>query len=178
MARIFSAIDVENEKVLGELSNVRDSLDLGFNPVKQEKMHITLQFFQNVSERETGKIKKAMESLEISPFQLEIKGIGAFPSEDFIRVIWAGAPNDAVYQLYREISRHQVNEDSDNEFKPHITLLRVENVHGDRKKKLKRTMREFKDHSFGTIEVDSVKLFESVLNSKGTVYKELYETEL
>lgn len=178
MARVFSAINIEDQKVLEELEKVRDSLDLGFNPVKREKMHITLQFFNDIDQNQIERIRKSLESVEMSPFQLEIKGIGAFPSEDFIRVLWAGAQNGAVYELHKEVSTHDVVEDTEHDFKPHITLMRVENGNGDRKKKLKRTMREFEDHSFGSITVDSIKLYESVLNSRGTVYKELHETEL
>lgn len=178
MARVFSAVSIDESDVIDELIDVQDRLNLDFKPVEPEKLHITFQFFQDVNEDEIESLKAALENIELEPFKLEIKGVGAFPSEDYIRVVWAGAEDEKMQELKQAVSRHDVEDDNGNSFKPHVTLLRVENVSQDRKRKLQKTIREFQDHSFGTIRVDSVKLYESVLNSRGTVYKELYEKEL
>lgn len=178
MARVFSAVSIEDPEIIDNLVDIRDRMNLGLRPVDKEKLHITFQFFHDIDQKDIAELKQQMDQISMAPFELEIKGIGAFPSEDYIRVIWAGAESEKMQQLNNVISNHDVEDDNGNSFKPHVTLLRVEDLSIDRKRKLQRTMREFQDHSFGSIKVDSVKLYESVLNSKGTVYKELYEKEL
>ncbi|MBY6294011.1 RNA 2',3'-cyclic phosphodiesterase [Nanohaloarchaea archaeon H01] len=179
MARVFSAVDIEDEKLKDELAEVRDRLDLGFKPVPEEKMHITLQFFKDIGEEEMEVLKQALDDIDVSSFQAEMKGIGCFPSRDYIRVVWAGLENDRkMQQLYREVSEHKVQDDNDHSFTPHMTLLRVKNIREEQKKKLRRTIRDFENHEFGTLNVDSVKLFRSDLEQGGSVYSKLYEKYL
>jgi len=178
MARIFSAIDIENEQVLEKLEQVRNRLDLGFKPVKKEKMHITLEFFKDVNQKKIQKIEKGLENIDTEPFNLKIKGLGAFPSEDYIRVIWAGAEHPQIYGLQEKASKHGVESSNDHEFKPHITLLRVENLSGKQKKKLEKAFKEHRNQEIGKIKVEKVKLFKSELGPEGTEYTELAEKKL
>lgn len=175
--RVFTAVDVQDQETLEELARVRDRLDLGFKPVDAEKMHITLQFFGDVSEEGIGEIKRGMKT-DLEPFELEIKGVGVFPSRDYIRVVWAGAGDEKMQKLYQDVSDHGVSDDNDHDFKPHVTMMRVENVSPGQKKKLRKSLEEFEDHSFGCITVGSVRLFESRRTRKGSRYKLLHEEEL
>ncbi|MFB6190858.1 MAG: RNA 2',3'-cyclic phosphodiesterase [Candidatus Nanohaloarchaea archaeon] len=177
--RIFSAVDIENDEILGELERVREKVDLGFNPVPKDKMHITLQFFEEVDRGQLEAVEHALETISMQPFAAEIRGLGAFPSRDYIRVVWAGAEKQKLGKLYREVSEsHQVPEDSGHDFHPHVTLARVKDVSSSKKRKLQRVLKEFSGHSFGTLEVDSVKLFESRLTGKGSEYRVIREVEL
>lgn len=177
MARVFSAVDIEDEKMLDRLEQIREKLDLGFKPVSKRKMHITLEFFEDLDEEEIEEVKNAIDKIDLDSFRADVKGLGAFPSEDYIRVVWAGVEADEFEDLYRQVSDHDVESDNNHDFKPHITLMRVKNLSRDQKKKLQRTIREFRDHEFGKIEVSSVKLFESHLDGKNT-YKQLHKREL
>ncbi len=178
MARVFSAVDVEQTELLEELERVRDRLDLGFNPVETGRMHITLQFFKDVDRKEIESLEEAMEDLSSESFEAEVKGVGAFPSREYIRVVWAGVENEKLKRLYSQVSDHEVEEDSDNEFSPHITMMRVRDISPGKKGKLQKTMEEFEDHVFGRLKVDRVKLFESSLGPKGPEYSVLHEKEL
>lgn len=177
MARVFSAVDIEDEKLLDRLEDIRETLNLGFNPVEKEKMHITLEFFKDIDEDEIDLIKKAMDNIELDSFTADVKEVGVFPSEDYIRVVWAGAESEKFQELYKQVSNHSVQSNNDHDFQPHITLMRVRNPSKEQKKKLKRTIREFSDHEFGKLKVNKVKLFESYLNGK-TKYKQLHKKEL
>jgi len=177
MARVFSAVDIEDEKLLDRLEEIRETLNLGFNPVEQEKMHITLEFFKDVNEEEIELIKQAMDNIDLDSFKADVKDVGVFPSEDYIRVVWAGVYSNKLEELYRQVSDHNIASDNNHEFQPHITLMRVRNPSKEQKKKLKRTIREFSDHEFGRIKVDKAKLFESHLDGK-TKYKQLHKKEL
>lgn len=179
MARVFSAIDIQDEKLLNELEEVRDRLDLGFSPVKKEKMHITLQFFQDIDEEEIEELKTAMNQINTGAFSAEVAGVGCFPSRDYIRVIWAGLDREEKFhELYSQLSSHTVPSDNKHDFKPHITLMRVKDVGRNEKRKLRRTIREFEDHSFGELGVNQVRLFRSDLKQGGSTYKELHSCDL
>ena len=179
MARVFSAIEIQDEKLLEELAEVRDRMDLGFSPVKKEKMHITLQFFRDINEWEIEELKDAMSKIDLDAFTAEVSGVGCFPSRKYIRVIWAGLnQEEKFHRLYNQLSAHKVVSDNKHEFKPHITLMRVKDVGENEKRKLQKTVREFEDHYFGEMEVSSVKLFRSDLKQGGSTYKELHSYDL
>lgn len=178
MARVFSAVDIEDEKLVDELEMVQKRLDLGFNPVDRDRMHITLEFFEDVGPEELEKLKRAIDGVELEPFSAEVRGVGAFPSEDYIRVVWAGVQHPKLHRLHRQVRLHGVASDSNNKFTPHITLVRVKDVSPSRKRKLQKTVQEFKDHGFGRLKVDSIKLFESSLEPEGPEYTEIYGRRL
>lgn len=178
MARVFSAVDIENEKILGKLEEIRDTLNLGFSPVETKKMHITLEFFEDINQDEIKKVEKAVSNTDLNPFEIELKGLGAFPSEDFIRVVWAGVESSKIFKLQKQAGLHNISTDNKHEFKPHITLMRVDNISQGKKKKLKSMIEEHKDEDFGTVTVDSVKLFESRITGKGSNYRKISEHQL
>jgi 2'-5' RNA ligase len=176
--RVFSAVDIENEEILEELERIQEKIDLGFNLVPRDKMHITLQFFEEVDQGQLEEIVEGLKAVSMDPFTAEIKGLGAFPSHDYIRVVWAGAESEKLHQLYEQVSSHGVPESNDHDFSPHVTLARVKDISPGKKRKLQKSLREFSDHGFGTLEVESVKIFESRLTGKGSSYRLLEEKEL
>ncbi|MBC5792883.1 MAG: RNA 2',3'-cyclic phosphodiesterase [Nanohaloarchaea archaeon] len=178
MARVFTAFDIEDEKILEELRDIRDRFDLGFKPVPCEKMHLTFEFFKDVDEDGIEKLKRCLDDVEVGSFHSRLKGVGAFPSQEHTRVVWAGVENGKFHNLYRRVSSHGVESDNGYDFVPHVTLLRVEDVSGERKRKLRRMLREFEDHDFGGIKVDKLKLFRSDLKPEGSEYSELYVKNL
>ncbi len=177
MTRVFTAVDIENEKVLDELEYIRNTLDMNFNSVTRDKMHITLEFFKDLNQKEIDQLEKHLEQVQMDSFKAQIKDIGAFPSKNHIRVVWTGAKSDKFRELYRKSSKHGLVSDNDHDFKPHITLFRVQNLSSKKKRKLKKGMKDHKDYSFGEIEVNSVKIFESRLNGQRSEYKTLKEIE-
>ncbi len=175
MTRVFTAVDIENEKILNELKYIRNTLDMNFNAVHEEKMHITLQFFKDLNDTQIDQLEQHLSKIDMDSFKARIKGVGAFPSKEHIRVVWAGAESDKLRELYRKSSNHKLSSDNDHDFKPHITLFRVQNLSSNRKRKLKKGMKDYRDYSFGEITVNSVKIFESRLNGQGSEYRTLKE---
>lgn len=178
MARVFTAIDVENPELLQSLADIRDRLDLGFKPVERQKMHLTLQFFSEADEEDIEQIKQAIDRTSLERFKAEVKGIGAFPSEDYIRVLWAGVDEENLNKLYEQVSKHTAKADNKYDFHPHITLMRVKNLDSEEKRKLKRMIKEHNDHKLGEISVNEVKLFRSDLSPEGSLYTEIYNKKL
>lgn len=178
MARVFSAVDVEDKELLEELKDVRDRMDLSFKPVETEKMHITLQFFQDIDEEEVEDVKEAMNNISKEPFTAEVNGVDVFPSRDYIRVVWAGVEKNNLSQIYSQVSDHDVDTENNHDFTPHITLMRVENLTEEEKRKLQKMLDEFEDHYFGELNVDKIRLYRSDLGPKGANYRKLHEKKL
>lgn len=179
MARVFSAIDIENEEVLEELKYVRDTIDLGFNKLTTDKMHITLEFFKDLDQNEINRYKRKLRETDIGSFKVDMEGVSSFPSHDHIRVVWAGLEDEKkVRNLHKIVSQHQLNSDNKHRFKPHTTLFRVNKMTKSKKKRLKNNIREFQDYKFGEIKINKIKLFESRMEGQNSKYKVLEEFEL
>jgi 2'-5' RNA ligase len=178
MARVFSAVDITDEELLDELVRAQDQLDLGFNPVDREHIHITLEFFEDIQESEIEELKESMKDVDVESFSAEVKGLGSFPSLDYIRVVWAGFEDGMFHALRHQVGLHGVDHSNDHEFTPHATLVRVKDLSKKKKQKLQKIIREYEDHRFGEIEVNSVKLFKSELGPHGPRYTKLFEKQL
>ncbi len=177
MTRVFSAVEIEEETVRNELCRVRDSLNHDFSPVPERKMHLTLEFFEDIESREINELRKTMDKVDIESFNMEVKGVGCFPSWDYIRVVWAGVESDEIHQLHRQISDHGVKS-QDHDFQPHITLFRVRDIDSKTRKKLKRAMRDHQSLGFGSSPVSKVKLFRSEMTAEGSRYHEIHSRKL
>jgi 2'-5' RNA ligase len=176
--RAFTAVDIEDREILLKLKEISDELDYGFNQVKPEKMHITLQFFQEITDKETDKVIEAMKNTDLNPFILTIKGAGVFPSKDHIRVVWAGIQSEEIFELKKQVSDHSVESDNDHEFLPHITLARVNNISRRDKKEFRKKLDQLQNKNIGKLRVEEVKLFESVRKSNGVKYRTLEKISL
>lgn len=176
--RVFTAVDIEDRKVLLELEKLQRKLDFGFNLVEGKKMHLTLQFFQDIGDEEVEEIVGALKEARTEPFQLKLKGAGVFPSREYVRVVWAGADSEKIFDLQEEASDHPVEEDSEHKFRPHVTLARADKVPARKKKDFLATLEDVEYEVIGKLEVDSVKVFESVPTGNGNDYRVLEEVEL
>lgn len=178
MPRVFSAVEIEDEKVLKTLKQIRNEIDHGFRPVPEEKMHITLQFFKDINKEEIAEIKQAIHSTDLEPFKAETKGLSAFPSEQYIKVIWAGAEAEQLHELKEQVSQHEVDAEEHEDFRPHITLHRVDSIGPEEKEELQKAFEKYRDKVLAEINIDSVKLFESHIEDNGPRYEVLEEVEL
>ena len=176
--RVFTAVDVEDIGIQRKLERLRDELDYGFNGVKSDKMHITLQFFQNIEEDEVEEIITAMKNIDKEPFRLNIKGAGVFPSKGYVHVVWAGVESEDIYDLKEQVSDHSVDSDNGHDFHPHVTLSRVDSISRRNKKEFREKLEEHEDKVVGGLVVDSVKLFESIHTGNDTRYREIEKVEL
>lgn len=176
--RVFTAIDIQENNTLEELVKIRDRLNLGFNPVEKDKMHITFEFFKDLNTKELKKLKNHLKTVQNPKFELKIRNIGSFPSEDYIRVVWAGAESKEIFKLYNKVSNHPIDSTHNHDFKPHITLFRVSDITSQQKKKLQKQIEEYKHHDFGTITVQNFMLYESIMKENSTKYKEIEKYKL
>jgi 2'-5' RNA ligase len=138
--------------------------------VKKENLHITLKFLGE-TEQKTAievKIKEAAESF--TPFNVSLKGIGAFPSPKRAKILWAGVKEgiDYLTDLFISLDKkiHELGFKKEmRKFTPHITFARVKNG--------KYSLSENVDFSFDSFPVNEVTLFKSTLTPKGALYEAL-----
>jgi 2'-5' RNA ligase len=176
MPRAFTCIDIP-EEIAEKLSETQKELGVG-RPVKPEKMHITLEFFKHISENEMNQIENEFEKLDIRPFNIQIKGLGVFPSKKHIRVLWAGAESSQIRNVYQSTSEVTPPSSNKHDFHPHVTLARIKNLWKGDKKKIHQALEDFSSEKFGSFEASEIKLYESLLGEKGSNYREIYVKEL
>ncbi|MFB6245891.1 MAG: RNA 2',3'-cyclic phosphodiesterase [Candidatus Nanohaloarchaea archaeon] len=176
--RLFSAATVDRPELLDELERIRNRIDLGFRPVERDMMHVTFQFFKAASSEDLEELEKALQSVDTDGFRSEVRSLGSFPSEDHIRVLWAGTGGSGFRQLHEQIGDHGIEPSGNHDFRPHITLLRVNNITRKQKRKVQKSLREYSDHLFGEMEVRNVKIFRSERTGNGTEYTELARKKL
>ena len=179
--RSFIAFGINNESVLSQFSEVQGTLlntGADLKLVKPQNIHVTMRFLGNISLHLVDLIHEEMEKLTFTSFNVEIKGLGAFPSLRYARVVWAGIRNGAdelvniFDQLEPRLRELGFRPDSKG-FSPHLTIARVKT--GRNKSKLVRCIQDLVDYEFGVVRADCLRLKKSVLTPRGPIYSTLRE---
>lgn len=172
--RGFISIDIsENEninRILKELKSVNSSLKL----VDAKNLHITLKFLGNTEESDVPKITKIIEKATdgISPFEVSLIGMGAFPSERKIRVIWIGIKDSSIISIIaNRLDEELISlgyERERREFSPHLTLARAKEIISTNQ--LREIIAQHRYEDFGRESIRAVRLKKSLLKPEGPTY--------
>jgi len=187
--RSFIAIELP-EKVKSGLHQLQAELKLaGYTFIKwvaPEGIHLTLKFLGNIPLKKVAGVTKAMEEVSqfFPSFQLEIGGLGAFPSLRQPRVLWLGVGGevDKLVALQQGIDAALVPLGFAQEarpFTPHLTLARL------REGASPRDRQDFGELVMKTpfevnyeVGVNSLSLMRSQLLPSGAAYNCLAEVKL
>ncbi|HLD59764.1 MAG TPA: RNA 2',3'-cyclic phosphodiesterase [Candidatus Bilamarchaeaceae archaeon] len=166
MVRCFIAINLPSEikdKILSISKSIHTDV---VRLVKPENLHITLKFLGEVSEDQVEEIKTKLSSISFSPFILPIEGIGVFPNENYVKVVWIGCKSDELEKLSDEMEK--LLGKSDRQFTSHLTIARVT-------KKINMTyfLEKNKNLKVGDIQINSFELMKSELTPSGPIYTKL-----
>ena len=187
--RLFVAIDVGPtiasaaatlvEQLQGRAAKLSPLAKITWIPV--DRMHLTVRFIGHADEPQYQAIASVLQpALSTRPFDLRVRGTGAFPKSGPPRAIWCGI-SDGLEQLQdveREITERLEGvgvPPDDRRYSPHLTLARIREAHGLRSSALLDSTR---DLDFGAARVEAITLFESRLSPKGPTYVALQETSL
>jgi RNA 2',3'-cyclic 3'-phosphodiesterase len=186
--RSFIAIELP-EGLKNELGQLQAKLKTGGDFVKwvsPDSIHLTLKFLGDIAEDKVPEINGGIieAAAGISPFTLNMEGIGVFPNLNRIQVIWAGLTGDLnqLLDLQKKVEENMFllgYPEEERKFTPHLTLGRVryQPPPADRQKFAQAlTGTIFKSRN--TIDVKAVNLMKSRLTPQGAIYTELSSTIL
>lgn len=170
--RCFLAVDVE-ESLKGKIAELQQELK-GFHAKLAEKknMHFTLRFLGEIDEKTKDEVSRRANKLAESfrTFEAEIKGMGAFPSPDYIRVVWLGSKD--VFGLQKAADDMLADMfGKERSIMPHLTIARIRSTRN--KESLKAVIERNSETRIGSMKVAEMKLKKSVLTRNGPVYEDV-----
>ncbi|MCD6243477.1 RNA 2',3'-cyclic phosphodiesterase [Candidatus Bathyarchaeota archaeon] len=179
--RSFIAFDIEDSEIVMRLTEAQMEIaktGADLKLVEPKNIHITVRFLGNISPGIVNKIYGAMENVSFKPFQVEIKGLGAFPNLRFPRVVWAGIRKGAeelrnIFEQLEPQLRKLGFQPDPKGFSPHITIARVKT--GRNKAELAKTLKELAEKEFGVMIAKCLRLKKSTLTPRGPIYTTLKE---
>lgn len=186
--RAFVAVEIPAEiqqKVYKATSHFRNGIDSLVRWTPAENMHLTLKFLGDVRQPNVEFLIQMLRTQadHVSPFAIQLTGLGCFPSPKRPRVIYIGIQAPAALgALQREIesaSRRFGYESDERPFSPHLTLGRVrQNISSIDQQTIRRAVEGTQVDVLGSARVDSVHLYRSELKPSGSVYTRLYSAPL
>ncbi|MFQ5673580.1 MAG: RNA 2',3'-cyclic phosphodiesterase [Nitrospinales bacterium] len=175
--RAFIAIDPP-PPVIQTIAEIQDrfkTLGLDASWVKPKNIHLTLRFLGNISPQQISEIKLrlAETASEASAFEFSLSHIGVFPNLKRPRVLWVGLenPDNSLEALQKKVDGQIQALGFPPESKqsvPHLTLARIKsrrNTDG-----LRREIESAGEIASGPMKVSSIKLYQSRLTPRGSLY--------
>jgi len=181
--RSFAAFEINEESVLERFTSVQQALiDTGadLKLVKPKNIHVTVRFLGEVAPVMVDEVCEEMKGILFKPFEIELRGMGAFPNLRRLRVIWVGIRNgsevltDIFNQLENRLRKLGFTPDRRG-FSPHITIARVSS--GKNRELLIQQILSRSDYDFGAVKANSLKLMKSILTPRGPIYSTLHEVK-
>ncbi len=124
MIRLFVALAVPEAAALW-LQRLRDgALTERWSP--PQNLHITLRFAGEISERQADDLDGELETIEGAPFDVTLRGVGAFETRGLARSVWTGVePSEPLTTLQKrcESAARRAGLAPDTRgWRPHVTL--------------------------------------------------------
>jgi RNA 2',3'-cyclic 3'-phosphodiesterase len=179
--RSFIAFDMQESSVQTKLASAQKLLvqtGADLKVVELQNIHITLRFLGGISPAMVEKVYGTMQKVQFKPFDIQICGLGVFPSLNYPRVVWAGITQGAeelkgIFSQIEPQIRALGFEADKNGFSPHLTIARVRSAKN--KPQLAEYVTKKASDDFGKIHLDCLKLKQSKLSPKGPTYLTLKE---
>ena len=181
--RAFLAIELEDElrHKIYEIEKEFKKIDAKIAYVEEKNLHITLKFFGEIDLQGLDKISDKIERVlaNYKPFGINIKGCGAFPSNDHIKAIWFGTQdNKIINELHDDLDAEfdSIGIEKDKNYSSHVTFGRMKSEKN--KDEVRREIEKYEKHEIGPMKVKKIILVESTLTARGPVYKPIKEYKI
>jgi 2'-5' RNA ligase len=187
--RAFVAIEL-SEAVKQNLSSLMDRLQPSKHPyvkwVAPDSIHLTLKFLGNIYADQLPGITEAIASATrgVSPFEIQLGMLGAFPNLQGPRVIWVAVTGDVkrVKVLQHDIDTalsHFGFSKEKRPFTPHLTLGRLkERASPAERGRIGKLIASITAGGSAAMKVEGISLMRSTLMPSGAVYDRLASIEL
>ncbi len=185
MIRAFIAVELP-DSVRQEVASLQADFKSSGADVKwvdPENLHLTLKFLGDIEESQTAALKEALGAGigGLTPLDIHLEGIGAFPKTTFPRVIWVGVNQGEkqLVELGEKAEQACVGLGFPREERPfsaHLTIGRVRSK--DRLAPLIKKLQVAEFRATAPAPVTKIILFQSTLSPKGPIYTPLAEFPL
>jgi 2'-5' RNA ligase len=123
--RLFAALDIPDDVAARLLALQRGVPGARWSP--RENLHLTLRFFDEISEPQADDLDAALEQASFSahPFEMGLKGAGFFGGQEPHALYVAAAPSEPLMALAAECERAARRaglKAETRKFTPHVTL--------------------------------------------------------
>lgn len=175
--REFIAIDIDSNKKLVEFGNEVKKTGADLKLVEPDNIHITLKFLGDTEETLAEEIEEIIKNAvkETKSFNIQLKGTGVFPNNNYIKIVWLGIQNgEPIAEIAQRIDDQTSKIGFEKEkrgFSPHLTIARVKTA--SNKDKLLQVLEKYRDAEFADIKVEAIKLKKSELTPNGPIYTDL-----
>ena len=186
--RLFIAIDINEEvrKSLGDLQQqLQSKVDIKKSDVKwvdPDRVHLTLKFLGEVKDQRTVELFGAVKTVadRHKRFELDIESVGYFGARS-AKVLWVGTGRgkDSLCRLQKDLAKELASvgwPEEPRQFAGHLTVCRIRNTKAGIK--LAALSEDYRDFWAGSIEADSVSVYQSQLRPAGPVYTRLAEYKM
>lgn len=183
--RTFVAIELPEEIKKNLMGVVEEFKELGVKAswTRPESLHLTLKFLGNTPVENVDPVKQVLnEAVEkFEPFRVSVKGLGGFPHESKVRVLWVGIGegSEPVKQIAAEVEKSLIPfgvKEEKREYVPHLTLGRFRFPKKNRE--MENKINQETARSLGEWDVKKITFFKSTLHPKGAIYEVLHEAVL
>ncbi|MBI3928104.1 MAG: RNA 2',3'-cyclic phosphodiesterase [Armatimonadetes bacterium] len=177
MLRLFVAIEIPAD-VRGHMHQIQNKLGPAAESVRwvaADHFHLTLKFLGSTDPDRVAEITARLKNLAARHhgFELELLGVGAFPSAHKPRVLWVGTRGELapLKKLARELDREMEAFGYKVEgrlFQGHLTLGRIKVPRVN--PRLEKSLTALAGARIGRIQVQDFCLFQSELHRSGPIY--------
>lgn len=179
--RSFIAFDLDSQSVLQKITDIQTVLvetGADLKIVEPQNIHVTVRFLGNITPQMVEEVFDAMKKIQFVPFDIGIRGAGAFPDARYPRVCWVGMTegSDQLRGIFSQLEpqlRSLGFEPDSRGFNPHLTIARVRS--GRNRDELAKSIVENSDFDSGMIRAQCLRLKRSDLTPKGPIYSTLRE---
>jgi 2'-5' RNA ligase len=170
---IAPAIRKAADRLVQQLQRPQDRMKW----VPNEHLHLTLKFLGDVDNTEIPQLCDVIRHCcqPLSPFPLDVRGAGGFPTAERARVVWAGIAEggEALVPLVGALETHLAElgfKPEARDYVPHLTLGRARGGSRRGDPDLAARIDAARDFELGRMEADRVCLFASYLDKQGPTY--------
>jgi len=153
--------------------------------VPTQNIHLTLKFLGDIAASHVDFLKQLInrEANSHPQFDLQLTGLGSFPTSRRPRILWIGihAPPDlAALQKGIEAGTSQLGyEQEEQPFSPHLTIGRTrKNIGPLELQKIHSLLEKTQLGNIATARIDSIQIIKSELQPSGSIYTKIFSAAL
>jgi 2'-5' RNA ligase len=168
--RLFAAIRPSPDAIQW-LQRLKDDLP-GARWSPPENLHLTLRFAEQISERQADDLDAELETIHGGPFDLTLRGVGAFEDHGFPKAIWADVersePLEVLQRRCESAARRAGLAPDKRPWRPHVTLAYLSAAEPER---VARWIQQYNLARLAPFEVAEFGLYSSWPSKEGSVYR-------